>query len=336
MKLRYVSAWVLAGAIIGSAAAQAEPLKLRVGWVAAPGELPSILAFKKDVAKHWDKSYSFEAMHFQGTPPMITALAAGEVELVPLAYSTLGLAVTNARMSDLKIIADEFRDGVPGWHSNQFMVLKDGPIKTVDDLKGKVLATNAIGSGIDVAMEYMPYKHHLETKKDYTVIEAAFPNMKSILIEHKADLITAINPFALDPELVDKARTLYTQRDAVDGGVTQMTIWAARGPFLEKNRGAVVDFLEDYLRILHWYLDPANRSEMLKIVSGFMKQPPERMDKFTFNHNDFYRDPKGLPDLKALQANVDMAQKMGVLKTHLDVSKYLDLSYIEAADKRKK
>ena len=65
-----------------------------------------------------------------------------------------------------------------------------------------------------------------------------------------------------------------------------------------------------------------------------MKLPPEVIDKFTFNHEDFYRDPKGLPNMKALQANVDMAQTMGVLKTHLDLAKYTDLSYVEAADKR--
>ncbi len=325
---------ILAAAALGlAAAAKADPVKLRVGWVAAPGELPSIMEFKKDVAKHWDQSYSFEAVHFQGTPPMITALAANEIELAPLAYSTLGLAIINAKMDDLKIIADEFRDGVPGWRTNEFMVLKDGPIKTVADLKGKILATNSIGAGIDVQMEYMLFKNHLTRPKDYTVIEAAFPNMNSLLLEKKADLTTEINPFALDPKLRDAARDLYTAADAV-GGETDMTAWVAHGALLQKNGAAVVDFLEDYLRIMHWYLDPANRPAMLKIVSDFMKLPPEVIDKFTFNHEDFYRDPKGLPNMKALQANVDMAQTMGVLKTHLDLAKYTDLSYVEAADKR--
>ena len=209
---------ILAAAALGlAAAAKADPVKLRVGWVAAPGELPSIMEFKKDVAKHWDQSYSFEAVHFQGTPPMITALAANEIELAPLAYSTLGLAIINAKMDDLKIIADEFRDGVPGWRTNEFMVLKDGPIKTVADLKGKTLATNSIGAGIDVQMEYMLFKNHLTRPKDYTVIEAAFPNMNSLLLEKKADLTTEINPFALDPKLRDAARDLYTAADAVGG-----------------------------------------------------------------------------------------------------------------------
>jgi len=323
----------LAAVLALPAAAQADPVRLRVAWVAAPGELASIMEFKKDVAKHWGQSYSFEALHFQGTPPMMTALAANEVELAPLSYSTVGLGVVNAGMSDLKILADEIRDGVPGWRTNEFMVLKDGPIKAVADLKGKTLATNAIGAGIDIVMEYMLFKNQMTRPKDYNVIEAAFPNMTSLLLEHKADLVTEINPFATNPQLRAAARDLYTMRDAV-GGETELAFWTGRGTFLAKNRAAVIDFFEDYLRIMRWYFDPANRPAMLKIVSDFMKLPPEVMDQTTFNHEDFYRDPNATLNLTALQANVDMAEAMGVVKQHLDVSKYTDLTYIEAAAKR--
>jgi len=333
MKRSIIAAAAIAAAVILPAVSQADPVKIRVGWVAAPGELPSIMEFKKDVAKHWGQSYSFEAIHFQGTPPMMTAMAANQVELTPLSYSTLGLGIINAGMTDLTVIADEIRDGVPGWRTNEFMVLKDGPVKTVADLKGKTLATNAIGAGIDLVMEYMLFKNKMTRPKDYNVIEAAFGNMPSLLLEHKADLITAINPFAQNPQLRAEARDLYTMRDSV-GGETELAFWTGRGDFLKTNRAAVVDFFEDYLRIMRWYLDPANRPQMLKIVSDFMKLPPEALEKTTFNHEDFYRDPKALPNMKALQANVDMAQTMGVVKQHIDVSKVTDLSYIEAAAKR--
>ena len=56
---------------------------------------------------------------------MITALANGELEIASLAYSTLGVAIANAGLSDLRVISDEFRDGVPGYFSTQFFVRKD-------------------------------------------------------------------------------------------------------------------------------------------------------------------------------------------------------------------
>ena len=122
-----------------------------------------------------------EPVRFAGTPPMITALANNELEISNLAYSTLGIAIQNAGLDDLRIIADEFQDGVDGYYSQEYMVLKDGPIQKVEDLKGKVVATNAAGSAVDVAMRAMLRKHGLEDKRDYTVIEAPFPTMRAML-----------------------------------------------------------------------------------------------------------------------------------------------------------
>jgi sulfonate transport system substrate-binding protein len=113
-----------------------------------------------------------ESVHYNGTPPMITAMANGELEIAMLAFSTFPIAVVNAGMDDLRVIADEFQDGVEDYYSDEFMVLKDGPIKKVEDLKGKIVATNAAGSGVDVAMKAMLHKHGLEQNREYTEIEA--------------------------------------------------------------------------------------------------------------------------------------------------------------------
>ena len=104
-------------------------------------------------------------------------------------------------MDDLRVISDEIQDGVAGHGTNEFMVLKDGPVKTVADLKGKVLATNAMGSAVDIAMRAMLRKSGLEANKDYTIVEAPFPAMRAMLAEKKADLISAVPPFSLDPDL---------------------------------------------------------------------------------------------------------------------------------------
>ncbi len=80
-----------------------------------------------------------EPVRYPGTPPMITALANNELEISNLAYSTLGIAIQNAGLDDMRIIADEFRDGVEGYYSQEYMVLKDGPIQKVEDLKGKAV-----------------------------------------------------------------------------------------------------------------------------------------------------------------------------------------------------
>jgi len=55
--------------------AQAAPLKIRVGWVVVPASLAPLVLEKKDILKHFGQSYVAEATRFEGTPPVITALA---------------------------------------------------------------------------------------------------------------------------------------------------------------------------------------------------------------------------------------------------------------------
>src|SRR3954467_1372016 len=250
-------------------AAQSEPVKIRMAWVAPVSNWASIVLEKKDLAKHLGKSYTLEAVRFAGTPPMMTALATGELEIANLAYSTFPLAVQNANLDDLRVIADEFQDGVAGYATNEWAVLKDSPIKEIKDLKGKVIATNAAGSAVDIAARAMLRKAGLEDKRDYTIIEAPFPTMKAMLQEKKVDLAPYVLPFSFDPQLQQIARPLFSSKDAI--GVSQFIIWAARKSFIDKNRAAMVDFMEDMLRIERWFLDPKNHDEVTAIAGKMMK-----------------------------------------------------------------
>ena len=319
---------LLGAATIGGARA-ADMVKIRLSYVVPISDLPSLLLEKKDLAKHLDKSYSLEITRFAGTPPMINALAAGELDIADLAFPTLPIAIQNAGISDLKVIADGFQDGPH--YSNEFMVLTDGPIKTVKDVKGKVVATNAIGSGVDIAMRAMLHKSGLEDKRDYSVIEAPFPTMRAMLAEKKADLVPAVLPFALDPELRKIARPLFASKDAV--GISQFTMWTARKDFIAKNRAAMVDFMEDALRILRWYLDPANHAQVMDICARITKQPRERFG-WAYTGKDYYRDRNLLPNLEALQRNVDLTRDLGFIKASVDLAQFSDLSLVQEAAKR--
>jgi sulfonate transport system substrate-binding protein len=313
--------------------AHADPLKIRGAWVAPVSNWFSLWLDKKDLAQHFGQSYVFEATRYAGTPPMITAIANSELEIGDLAYSTLPIAIENAGMDDVRVIADEFQDGVAGYHADDYEVLADGPIKKIEDLKGKVVATNAAGSGVDVAMRAMLRKHGLEANRDYTIVEAPFPAMRAMLAEKKVDMIPTVLPFSLDPELRKIARPLFSISDAI--GVAQFVVWTARKPFIDQHRAAMVDFMEDSLRITRWYLDPKNHDAVAEIASKLTKQPPERFG-WVFTKDDYYRDPNMIPNLDALQKNVDMTKDLGFIKASFDVKAHSDLSLVQDAAKRLK
>jgi sulfonate transport system substrate-binding protein len=324
-----------AAALLGAAslaAARADPVKIRLSYVVPIANFAPMLLEKKDLAKHLGTSYQLEVTRFAGTPPMVTALAAGELDIANLAYPTLPIAIQNAGIDDLRVISDDFQDGNPGYYSNEFMVLSDGQIKSIADLKGHVVATNAAGSGVDISMRAMLRKSGLEANRDYTVVEAPFPTMRAMLTEKKVDLIPAVLPFALDPELRKLARTLFTSADAV--GISQFTLWSARKAFIDTNRAALVDFMEDAVRIMRWYLDPANHQQVMEICARITKQPnPERF-AWAYTTKDYFRDRDLKPNLEALQRNVDLTHDLGFVKASFDVNRFSDLSVVEEAVKR--
>jgi NitT/TauT family transport system substrate-binding protein len=97
----------------------------------------------------------------------------------------------------------------------------------------------------------------------------------------------------------------------------------------------MVDFMEDTLRIVHWYLDPANHREATEIAARVTKQPAAQFD-WMFTRQDAYHDPNMMPNLIALQGNVDLTRDLGFVRSSIDVKKFADLGLVEEAAKRLK
>ena len=317
---------------LGRGSAVAEPLKLRVGWIVVPAEITPIFPNDPDVARHDGTSYTIESLRFQGSSLYIQALAAGELDVAPFGYSSFGLAVANADLRDLKVIAAEDVDGYEGYFTTQYLVRKEGGIDKIEDLKGKVIATNSVGSISDMAFRIMVRHHHLDDAKDMNFVEAALPNMNALLFEKKADLVPGVVPFTLAPAIKKDARTLFTGVDAM--GPTEIAFMTARESVLSRHRAAVIDFLEDYLRVLRWYNDPANRDAALKIIANFTKLSEENISTWALTKEDYYRPPDGHVSAEILQRNLDAQHELGFLKAPIDVKPYIDMSYIDEAAKR--
>src|ERR1700722_138476 len=233
----------LIATILAVAPAKADgPMRLRIGWAQAPGHLAPLLDIlvkkQPDLFAHYGKSYTAEAVRFNGSTPQIQAIAVGELEIAAFAPSSLTLAITNANL-DVRVVSDVIQDGRPGSYDEPYIVRKDGPIKTVEDLRGKRIATNAIGSASDNAMRMMLRKHGIQDA-EFTTIEANFANMFAMIEDGKVDLIAGLPQYLHEIDATARYRTLYTAGDA--RGPAQTVLWAMRADFIAAHRAALVDF----------------------------------------------------------------------------------------------
>jgi sulfonate transport system substrate-binding protein len=326
--------WALTALALASPAAQAAPLELHIGWAQTPGHLAPL---EQELAKRHPelfpnegKTYIAEPVFYQGGTPQITALATGDLEIAALGSTALALGVNNAGL-DLRIVADVIQDGTDGHFSVSYLVRKDGPIKTIEDLKNHRLVVNAIGSSSDSPLRVMLHEHGI-ADKDVTVIEASFANMPAMIEDGKVDLITILPQFAGDLAKTGEYRVLFTAADA--HGPMQNVHWAMRADFIAAHRAALVDFFEGHIRAVRWFLDPKNRPEALDIAEKVTKQPAEKL-AYVFTKGDFYRSPDARPDIDAVQRETDEAVKMGIIAKGIEVSPaHVDLSLIADAKRR--
>lgn len=312
--------------------ASAAPVKIRLAHGIPPAHLTPLLFQKKEILRHYGKSYEVQLIYAPNTSVQIPMLAAKEIDIAWTAYSSFATAIVNAKL-DLKAILDILSYGEPGHHTTYWSVMKDSPIKSLKDVKGKRIAVPAFGTALDIAARVALRKAGLEATRDYTPVEVNFPNMYAMLSQGKVDIAAISTPWIFDPKIQARVRKVFGAEDAM--GKIQALMHAVRGEFLEKNRAAVQDMAEDYVRALRWFLNSANRNEALDIAAKFTKRPRSAYESWSLiKANDSYRDPYGRVDVPVLQRNVNVMHELGYLKTKLDIARHVDASIAEEARRR--
>jgi NitT/TauT family transport system substrate-binding protein len=314
---------------IASSAAHAQ-VKIRVGSGLVPVHLAPLI-FKDDkITRHMGKSYTVEFISFRGSSHQLTALASNEVDIAAFSVSSFAAGIQNASL-ELVALADIMRDGPE--FSGVYAVLDPGPIRTIADLKGRAVAINARGGTQDMTVRKQLLSNGLNPDRDVQIVEMPFTAMEAALRDGKV----ALSPFSSGPwsNATKKGgvRALFHERDA--GGTKQFIFYGARPDFVRKNRAALVDWLEDYVRGINWLHDPANRAEALKIVAAVTKRPaPSFADWVFLKGNDYFHDPKARLDVAAFQSNLNDLKEFGIIKETFDVRKYVDESLVIEAARR--
>lgn len=311
------------------APASAEPLKLRVGYDTIPLHIAPVIFHMPQFLKNYGKDYTVEWFRFKGSPLQVQALAADQIDIAALSFSTFATSINRAHLK-IKGISDLAQDGP--WFSQVFAVKKDSGINKVEDLKGKVLAVNALGGGSDMAARAVLVKHGLKPDKDVRIIEASFGAMAAMVRQGKIAVGTFPAPMWALAQKGGDLKPLFRQDDGL--GVQQFLLYVARDDFITKNRKALVAYYADYLRGLKAVLDPKNREAVLKVISELAGSPVKNFQDWALlKGKDYYHSPDGKINVTALQNNINALKNLGLIKETLDVKPYIDNSIVEDAAK---
>lgn len=311
--------------------ATAAPVVIRFAHRAPPSHPTQLIYEKKDLMKHYGKTYTVKLIYAPSSSSQIPMLAAKEIDIAWLAYASFASAVVNAKL-DLTIVSDILSYGVPGYFSGYWSVKKDSPIKSAKDFKGKRIAVVAYGTAVDIALRAALSQYGYKADRDYTRVEVRFPNMHAMLFQGKVDAALVTVPWFYIPKIHKQIRPILAPGTGM--GRVQALMNVARTEFLKKNKAAVQDFFDDYLRVWKWLLDPKNREAALDLTAKVTKRARSGYARYAFQpKTDYFHDPDCMVDVKALQSNIDTMTKLGYLKRKLDVKPYVDMSYMERAKK---
>jgi ABC-type nitrate/sulfonate/bicarbonate transport system substrate-binding protein len=245
----------------------------------------------------------------------VQGLAAGTLDCA----SVGGLSVANGidKGADI-VLMGEFIEERPPYNSTAWMVRKGSGIDSLADLRGKTVATNAVGGSTDYLQDfYIEQQAGLKAGRDYKKVEVPFGQMQESLMSGRIDLGLFPQPFYGAINATGEVKPLFHLTDQIKPFVQIMN--GCRRDFVEKNQAAMQAFQQDWQRVARWIADPAHRKQVIAASAAATKIPARVLDRFLLTKQDYFRPSGGAVSLDALQSEWEFFKQRGGIDQDLNV-----------------
>jgi ABC-type nitrate/sulfonate/bicarbonate transport system substrate-binding protein len=297
----------------------AEPVTIRMGWGIPAEEIKYVMMKHPQVAPNLGKWYDVDWQEFSGTALGVQGLAAGTLDCATVG----GLSVANGidKGADIVILGEFIEERRP-YNSTAWMVRKDSGIASLDDLKGKTVATNAVGGSTDYLQDfYIEQQAGLKPGRDYKKVEVPFGQMQETLLAGRIDMGLFPQPFYGAIDATGKVKTMFNLTDQIEPFVQLLN--GCRRDFVEDNEAAMRKFQDDWARVANWIDDPQNRDEVIAASTAATKIPADVLDKFLLTRRDYFRPAGGAVSVDALQREWDFFHDRGGIQQDLRVTDHI-------------
>ena len=158
-------------------AARAQPVVFRLGYGGAAEEPVWLLVAKPDLARNYGKAYTLDATKFTSSDKRAQAFEAGAIDLS--AGSANGVIFAAAEGVKATFIASISRESSRGF-STGYYVKESSPIRSVADLKGRIVGINGFSTSGHLWLKAALDKHGL-AETDVKITPVPFSAMQESL-----------------------------------------------------------------------------------------------------------------------------------------------------------
>ncbi|GGL14735.1 ABC transporter substrate-binding protein [Planomonospora parontospora] len=299
------------------------PAEVRLGYFPNITHATALVGVEKGLyAKHLGSGTALKTSTFNAGPAAIEAVFSGAVDATYVGPNPAINAWAKSKGQAIKIVAGAASGGV-------FLVVKPG-IESVEDLRGKKIATPQLGNTQDVALRYWLDSKGVktDTKGGGEVSIVPQENSQTIQTFATGDIDGAWVPEPFASRLITESggKVLVDERDLWPGKEFVITHLIVRQEFAKEHPEAVRKLIEAHVEANEFIAsDPAGAAEtanaaLEKLAGKPLK--PEVLDS-AFKNITFTDDPIA----SSLVGSADHAVKVGLLEP-VDLTGIYDLKIL--------
>jgi NitT/TauT family transport system substrate-binding protein len=306
---------------------------VRVGIVNVISDVGIFIAEKKDYFR--DEGLNVEITSFASGANMVAPLGAGQLDAGGGSTSA-GFYNAVARGIKMRIVADK-ASSLPGYPVNRLVVLKShvdgGRFKTLADLKGMKVATNAPGVSAQVTLDVALQRGNLK-RSDIETVDMPMPDYVTALKNAAVDAAMATEPHGTLSIRNGSAVAIVGDDELVPGHQIANLLYSE--DFATKRPDVARRFMKAYLRGVRFYngalkdghIAGANADDVIAILTESTRiKNPETFRIIIANGCD----PNGYINVPSLKLDFDNYRNAGLIKGEVALEQIVDRSFLDAA-----
>ena len=321
---------IVAAAIWAGPVAAAELTPMKIGVLRIASQAPFFMGVEKGYFH--EAGIEAELVFFDAAVPATLAIASRDVDLAVIGFTPAFF--TLAYFGGMVVIAGHSRE-LPGFpNTGVFASNKawDEGVRTMADLKGRVIGLTTIGSTNHYAVARIGEKYGFDVNENHLVPAQGLGNLAAMLMGNQVDVASGAGTAFMGLIVKGQAHVIGWAGDEISW---QSTGLASHPRVIKEKRAALQAIIDTYERgaaeysavLLDkngdgTYKDPAKAEELLALISRWTSVPPNAIAQSLA-----YIDSR--LDVGSIYEMVDWYRNQRMIEKETDPAKFIDLSFVE-------